>query len=469
MAALAFHAASKADGIDPTDERNEMRIAIIGTGYVGLVTGACFSEIGHTVICQDSDTSKIDILQNGDMPIYEPYLEYLVKKNKDAGRISFTKDFANAVKPSEVVFICVGTPPLENGEADLSAVEAVSREIARVSDSYKLVAEKSTVPVQTGEWVEKTIRIYSSTNNEFDVASNPEFLREGSAVEDFLHPDRIVAGIKNGRAEKILRDLYTPIIHRQFNCPVHGTCPSVEPIPFIVTDIKSAELIKHASNSLLATKISFINAVADICEKTGANIKDVAHGIGLDKRIGKSFLEAGIGFGGFCFPKDLQAFIRIAEKSGYNFGLLKEVEKINNERVSLVIKKIRQTLWVLKGKTIGILGLSFKPNTDDIRFAPALEIIRQLLKEGATIRAYDEQAMKKAKAQIPAVIYCADPYEVARGAECLVVCTEWDEFRNLNFEELKGLMKRPFILDGRNIFTKQKILNMGFEYQGIGM
>ena len=446
-----------------------MKIAIIGTGYVGLVTGTCFAEIGHTVICQDNDGAKIDILQNGGIPIYEPFLEDLISRNREVRRLFFTKEFEKAVKPSEVVFICVGTPPLENGEADLSAVEMVSREIARVSDSYKLVVEKSTVPVQTGEWIEKTIRIYSLKNNEFDVASNPEFLREGSAVEDFLHPDRIVIGVQSKKAKAILQELYNPIINRQFDCPVHTHCPpSGDNVPFIVTDIKSAELIKHASNSFLATKISFINAIADICEKTGANIKDVSYGIGLDKRIGRSFLEAGIGFGGFCFPKDLQAFIRIAEKCGYDFELLKEVEKINIGRISRVIEKIRGTLWILKGKTIGILGLAFKPNTDDIRFAPALEIIRQLLKEGVLVKAYDPKAIEKAKVELPEVTYCSNPYEVAMEADGLVICTEWDEFRNINFEKIKNLMKRPFILDGRNICNKDKMISLGFEYLGIG-
>lgn len=446
-----------------------MKIAIIGTGYVGLVTGTCFAEIGHTVICQDSDETKIDILQNGGIPIYEPFLEDLINRNRKVGRLFFTKEFEKAVKPSEVVFICVGTPPLENGEADLSAVEMVSREIARVSDSYKLVVEKSTVPVQTGEWIEKTVRIYGPKNIEIDIASNPEFLREGSAVEDFLHPDRIVIGIQNQKAERILHDLYAPILQRQFNCPIHKICPQeTKNIPFIVTDIKSAELIKHASNSFLATKISFINAIADICETTGANIKDVSYGIGLDKRIGKSFLEAGIGFGGFCFPKDLQAFIRIAEKCGYDFKLLEEVEKINVGRISQVIEKIRGTLWILKGKTIGIWGLAFKPNTDDIRFAPALEIIRRLLKEGVLVKAYDPKAMERAKVELPEVTYCSNPYEVAMEADGLIICTEWDEFKNINFEKIKNLMKRPFLLDGRNIYDKDKMLSLGFEYLGIG-
>jgi UDPglucose 6-dehydrogenase len=446
-----------------------MDIAIIGVGYVGLVTGACLAEIGHTVICQDSDELKIDMLQRGETPIYEPHLDDLLQKNTASGRLSFCKDIEEAVKPSEVVFICVGTPPLDTGDADLSAVEMVSKEIARVSDSYKLVIEKSTVPVQTGGWVEKTLRIYGSKDIEFDVASNPEFTREGSAVYDFLHPDRILIGTQSERARAILRELYAPIIHRRFNCPVHGACPqSAEDVPFIVTDINSAELIKHASNSFLAAKISFINAISDICEKTGANIKDVSYGIGLDKRIGKDFLYAGIGFGGFCFPKDLQAFIRIAEKCGYDFKLLKEVQQINDDRITQVIEKARSALWILKGKTIGILGLAFKPNTDDIRFAPSLEIIKRLHDEGAIVKAYDPKAMEKTRTGLPGIEYCKDPYEVARGAEGLVICTEWDEFRNLDLERIKKLMKRPFILDGRNIYDRGKMLEWGFEYVSIG-
>jgi UDPglucose 6-dehydrogenase len=446
-----------------------LKIAVVGSGYVGLVTGACLAEVGHRVICHDSDAGKIDILLNDGIPIYEPYLQELIQKNRRERRLFFTREFEEAVNPSEVVFICVGTPPLEDGDADLSAVEMVSREIARVSHSYKLVVEKSTVPVQTGAWVEKTIKSYSPKSIEFDVASNPEFLREGSAIEDFLHPDRIVIGTQNRRSEMILREIYEPILGRRFNCPIHEDCRGSEnPIPFIVTDICSAELIKHASNSFLATKISFINAIADLCERTGANIKDVSHGIGLDRRIGRGFLEAGIGFGGFCFPKDLQTFIRIGEKYGYDFALLKEVERINKARISLVIQKIKQTVWILKGKTIGILGLAFKPNTDDVRFAPAIEIMRQLLKEGAAVKAYDPKAMDKMKKDLPEVQYCATPYEAAKDAEGLVICTEWNGFKELNFKKIKSLMRRPFILDGRNIYDKEKMLNLGFEYIGIG-
>lgn len=447
-----------------------MRIAVIGTGYVGLVTGACFAEIGHAVACHDSDRAKIDILQNGGIPIYEPYLEDLIRKNKVAGRLLFKQNFEEAVKPSEVVFICVGTPPLENGEADLSSVEMVSRDIGRISDGYKLVVEKSTVPVQTGARVEKTMRVYGLRKADFDIASNPEFLREGSAVEDFLHPDRIVIGVQNGRTENILRELYAPIIHGNFSCPVHRNCTTNrEKVKFVITDINSAELIKHASNSFLSMKISFINAVADICEKTGANIKDVSYGVGLDRRIGKDFLNAGIGFGGFCFPKDLQCFIRIAEKCGYDFKLLKEVEKINKKRVTLVSEKMKRVLWILKGKTIGIWGLAFKPDTDDIRFAPSLEIIRQLLKEGALIKAYDPKAMEKTRKVLPEILYSSDPYEAVKDVDGLVICTEWDEFKNLDFGKVNLMMRRPFILDGRNMYDKKEMIGLGFEYLGIGI
>lgn len=446
-----------------------MKIAVIGTGHVGLVTGVCFAQIGHSVICQDSNGEKIDSLQNANIPFYEPYLENLVRENMRGGRLLFTKQFEEATGPSEVVFICVGTPPLENGEADLSAVERVSMGIAEVSDSYKLVVEKSTVPVQTGMWVEKTLKIYGTRGIEFDVASNPEFLREGSAVEDFLHPDRIVVGIQTAKASKILQGLYDPIISGRFKCPIHSTCiPTRKPCPFIITDINSAELIKHASNSFLANKISFINALANICEKTGANIKDVAYGMSLDPRIGESFLEAGIGFGGFCFPKDIQAFIRISERCGYDFNLLKEVEKINKERVSLVVEKLKNALWVLKGKTIGILGLAFKPNTDDIRFAPALEIIKQLLKEGVFIKAYDPKAMENASKEMPEISYCSDPYKAAEDSDALVICTEWLLFKKLELQRIREVMRRPLILDGRNIYDKGEMTDLGFEYLGMG-
>ena len=448
-----------------------MDIAIIGTGYVGLVTGACLAEIGHNVYCQDCDKEKIERLKKGKIPIYEPYLERLVLENKKKRRLFFTDSLKEAICSSVVVFICVGTPPLENGEADLSAIERVTREIAHYSESYKLIIEKSTVPVQTGLWVERTFKIYRLKEIDFDVASNPEFLREGQAVFDFLHPDRIVIGVQSKRAEELLREIYRPIIDRSFNCPIHKECPEKEPIPLIVTDIKSAELIKHASNSFLATKISFINAISDICEKTGANVKDVAYGMGLDRRIGKDFLNAGIGFGGFCFPKDLKAFIKISEKCRYDFRLLKEVERINEGRVFLVIEKLKNGLWILKDKTIGVLGLSFKPNTDDIRLSPSLKICRLLLKEGAKIRAYDPKAVERAKRELKSqqITYCPNPYQVAKGADALVLCTEWEEFKDLDWKKIKSLMLYPFILDGRNMLEKQKMKDLGFEYVGMGV
>ncbi|MGD0623678.1 MAG: UDP-glucose/GDP-mannose dehydrogenase family protein [Thermodesulfobacteriota bacterium] len=447
-----------------------MNICVIGTGYVGLVTGACFAEIGHRVICVDNDEGKIQTLNAGKMPIYEPYLENLVHQNRKRGSLSFSVDLGQGAKNSEVIFICVGTPPLENGEADLSPVEKVTREVAAVANSHKLVVEKSTVPVQTGDYIYRTLQIYCrEEKGQFDVASNPEFLREGSAVSDFFHPDRIVIGVENHPSEEILRQIYRPILERTFNCPVHSSCPPSPNPFFLVTDVKSAELIKHASNSFLATKISFINAIAEICERVGADVGKVAEGMGLDPRIGKEFLQAGLGFGGFCFPKDLQAFVRIAEKKGYDFALLKEVEKINKSRIDLAIEKLKRNLWVLREKTIAFLGLAFKPQTDDIRFAPAIELIRRLLQEGCSIRAFDPQAMEKASKEIPAIFYAQNPYEVAEGAEALVLVTEWPEFLDLDWMKMRRAMARPFVLDGRNFLPRSALMKMGFEYVGMGM
>jgi UDPglucose 6-dehydrogenase len=446
-----------------------MKICVVGTGYVGLVTGTCLAEIGHCVICVDNDEQKIQTLNAGKMPIFEPYLEKLVHQNRRRGNLSFSGDLGQGARNSEVIFICVGTPPLENGEADLSPVEKVTREIAVAANSYKLVVEKSTVPVQTGEYIYRTLQIYCrEEKGRFDVASNPEFLREGSAVEDFFHPDRVVIGVNNLQTEAILRQIYQPILERTFSCPVHSPCPSSPRPYFLVTDIKSAELIKHASNSFLATKISFINAIAEICGRVGADVERVAEGMGLDPRIGKEFLKAGLGFGGFCFPKDLQAFVRIAEKIGYDFSLMKEVERINKSRIDAAIEKLRKKLWVLREKTIAFLGLAFKPQTDDIRFAPALELIRRLRKEGCIIRAFDPKAMEKAASEIPAIFYAQSPYEVAEGAEAVVLATEWPEFLNLDWIKMHQVMARPFILDGRNFLNRSLLMEMGFEYEGMG-
>ena len=446
-----------------------MKICIVGTGYVGLVAGTCLAEIGHRVVCVDDDRQKIEVLQSGEVPIYEPGLEELVARNVGEGRLAFTADLKEGIEAATAVFICVGTPPLEDGDADLSAVEQVARRIGELSSSYKLVVEKSTVPVQTGMWIEKTLRVYGDGGQvEFDVASNPEFLREGSAVVDFLHPDRIVVGVGHPRAERLLREMYDPIIRRTFVCPVHSTCSATEPVPFVVTDIRSAELIKHASNAFLATKISFINGVADLCELVGADVELVAEGMGLDARIGRAFLKAGLGFGGFCFPKDLQAFVKIAEKCGHDFRLLREVDRINQARIPQAIKKLKDQLWILKEKVVGVLGLAFKPDTDDVRYSPAIALVKQLLGEGVSVRAYDPKAMEKARGEIPSAMFCRDPYEAVTGADAVVVATEWKEFESLDLTRMKTLMRRPLILDGRNLFNREKMKSMGFEYLGIG-
>ncbi|MBU1754354.1 UDP-glucose/GDP-mannose dehydrogenase family protein [bacterium] len=428
-----------------------MKICVIGTGYVGLVTGTCFAELGNNVICVDSDTEKIDTLQKGIMPIYEPGLEEIVHRNVREERLSFTTSIAEGVNASDIIFIAVGTPPKEDGEADLSFVEEVARDIALNMKSYKVIVEKSTVPVETGEWVAHTIKINNKNKVEFDVVSNPEFLREGTAIYDTMNPDRIVIGVRSERAEKIMRELYKP-----FNATI------------IVTDIKSAEIIKHASNAFLAMKISFINAVSRICELTGADVVKIAEGMGYDSRIGKAFLNAGCGFGGFCFPKDLEAFIKISEKLGYDFELLRAVKRINEEQKGLMVKKIKDALWIIKGKTIGILGLAFKPNTDDMRFAPSIDIIKQLQTEGARIKAFDPVAMERAGGLLKDVEFCKNAYEVAMDSDCLVILTEWNEFMELDLLRIKEVMKNPIIIDGRNIYDPTTMKEMGIVYIGIG-
>ena len=446
-----------------------MNVSVIGTGYVGLVTGTCLAEIGHQVVCMDDNPAKVEVLLQGRMPIYEPYLDQLVARNIRNGRLRFTTDAAEAAREAAVIFICVNTPPRPDGEADLTYVELATRRIAEHATRDTIITEKSTVPVQTGQWIEKTLAIYKKRPGiTFDVASNPEFTREGMAVEDFLHPDRIVVGVSSPRAEAALRELYAPIAEGRFHCPIHPECRVDRAVPFLVTDIASAELIKHASNSFLAMKISFANAVADVCEAAGADILQVVKGVGLDKRIGRAFLNAGIGFGGSCFPKDLRAFVKIAEKSGYDFTLLKEVGRLNVARRELVVEKLERALWILTGKKIGLLGLAFKPNTDDIREAPALAIARRLIEEGAFVQGYDPQAAAKAKEAVPDLAICPDPYAVAEQAEAVVLCTEWPEFAALDFGRLKANMVRPLILDGRNALDREKLTALGFEYIGIG-
>ena len=446
-----------------------MKVCVIGVGYVGLVTAACFAYTGNTVVGVDDDREKITLLQEGEIPIFEPFLDQMIPQAVSEGRLRFTENLSDAVQACEVLFICVGTPPLEGGEADLSSVESVVRRIAEVAEGQKLIVEKSTVPVQTGYWIEKTLKLYGrGETDQFGVASNPEFLREGSAVEDFFHPDRIVVGVEKPEPAQVLRSLYDPIIQGVFQCPVHGTCPRGGQVPFFVTDIASAELIKHASNSFLAMKISYINLIADLCERVGADVVRVAEGMGLDRRIGRAFLDAGIGFGGFCFPKDLQAFVRIGEKHGCDLSLLKAVERINRERIDVVFKKVHDYLWIIRGKSITVLGLSFKPNTDDIRFAPAVELIHRLLSEGAKVKAYDPKAIPKARRILESVKFCGDPYEALDGADAAIVVTEWDEFKRLDLNRVKQRMRRPLIVDGRNIFDQEKMKSLGIEYSGMG-
>ncbi len=428
-----------------------MEISVIGAGHVGLVTGACFADLGHRVVIVDNDAKRIAGLKKGAMPYYEPGLEELVLRGIREKRLTFTTSMKEAVDKTTIIFIAVGTPQKATGEADLAYVENVARSIAEHLPGYRLIVEKSTVPVQTGKWVHHTIKTYLKKKHPFDVASNPEFLREGSAIQDIMKPDRVVIGVESERAKKLLTELYKPL-----------------GVPIVVTDIASAELIKHASNSFLSMKISFINAVSQICERAGADVEQVAHGMGLDPRIGRSFLNAGAGYGGFCFPKDVEAFIKISETFGYDFELMKAVRNVNEHQKRSFAQKVQKALWVVRGKTIGVLGLAFKPNTDDMRYAPAIDVIEYLEGEGAAVQAFDPQAMHEAQKLLPNVKMCKDPYEAARGADCLVIATEWNEFKELNFTRIKKLLKQPLIVDGRNIYDPDRMKKLGFRYIPIG-
>ena len=447
-----------------------MRIWVIGCGYVGLVTGACFAEIGHDVTCTDNDESKIVTLRAGKLPIYEPHLDALVEKNIREGRLHFTSNAGEAVRSSEAVFICVGTPPLDNGDADLSAIDNVARMIATEGGGPKLVVEKSTVPAQTGQELKRALTVYSrKTGSDFTVASNPEFLREGTAVTDFLHPDRIVIGVDEQAAAKKLREIYAPILDRKFTCPAHnGKCPDSAVPAFVVTTVNSAELIKHASNSFLALKISFANSLADMCDQLGADVQEVTAAVGMDPRIGPQFLQAGLGFGGFCLPKDVQAFVRLAERVGIDFTLLKAAEQVNKQRIDLLLAKARKALWVLKGKKIALLGLAFKPNTDDIRFSPAVDAARRFLAEGAHLRAYDPQAMEKTRKLLPEISFAKDPYEMLKDADAAVLATEWAEFQRLDWKRIHNDMARPLLIDARNFLNPAEMKALGFEYYSFG-
>jgi UDPglucose 6-dehydrogenase len=432
-----------------------MELCIIGSGYVGLVSGACFAEIGHTVVCVDNDQRKVDMLQRGEIPIYEPGLEELVHRNVAAKRLRFTNSIEDGVDHSQVVFIAVPTPPQADGSVDLTYIERVAREIAGVlkPGQYRVVVDKSTVPVKTGEKVDATIRRYNPAA-EFDVVSNPEFLREGCAVPDLMNPDRIVIGSASQKATDLMKRLYEP-----FQSPI------------LVTDVNSAELIKHAANSFLSLKISYINAVSAICEASGADVEMVADGIGTDKRIGRNFLNAGLGYGGSCFPKDVKAFIAIADELGTPFHLLKEVERINSHQLDRYLKKVREALWVLRDKRIAVWGLTFKPDTDDVRNSVAIDLINRLVAEGAIVTAYDPKGMEKAveyKLISPSVKLVSSPLEAVEGAEALLLATEWKEFARQDFAAVKAKMHTPLVFDGRNHFNPKTMREMGFVYYGVG-
>ncbi|QID33624.1 UDP-glucose dehydrogenase family protein [Pampinifervens florentissimum] len=432
-----------------------MKLTVVGGGYVGLTTGVCFAHLGHEVMVVEKIPQKVELLKAGKSPIYEPGLEELMHESLSSNRLKFTTDLKEGLEFSDVIFICVGTPQRPDGSADLSQVEEVARETAKLMTSYKLLIEKSTVPVNTHQLIKKTVQRYiKSPDIPYDVASNPEFLREGSAIEDFLKPDRIVVGVESERAKKIFEELY-----KDFNCPI------------IFTDPATAELIKHASNSFLAMKISFINMVADLCEKTGADIKLVADGMGYDKRIGRDFLNAGIGYGGSCFPKDVKAFIRIAQDYGLDFGLLREVDRINQERPIRFVEKVKRVLWSVKDKKLAVWGLAFKPNTDDIREAPSIKIVEMLLREGAKLSLYDPKAMENFKLLFPegkGISYAKDPYSAVENAEALLILTEWEEFKKADLKRVKSLMALPIIVDGRNVYEPPEVRALGFEYYPVG-
>ena len=448
-------------------------ICVIGSGYVGLVAAVCFAEMGHRVLCVDNDEAKVKTLCEGGVPIFEDHLPELLSRHRDRS-ITFSSDLASAVEQSEAVFIAVGTPQGDTGAADLSYVEAVVSQIARSITSYKVIVEKSTVPVYTNEWIRRVLVRHGVDLQNFDVVSNPEFLREGTAVLDFLHPDRIVVGAGNDRAADVLRRIYEPLsVGSYYNQPsaLPGPCSAANPAKLLVTSAQSSEIIKHASNAFLALKISFINAVANLAETVDADIEDIAAGMGLDSRIGPKFLRAGLGYGGSCFPKDVAAFHWVAQQQGVDFQLLQEVRKINETQRDVFFNKVLSALWTLRGKRLAALGLSFKGNTDDIRESPAIDLIRRLLEAGATVTAYDPAAVERAKTVLPPtekMQYAEDIYAAAKDVDAVLILTDWKEFASIDLVRLSQAVRFPIVIDGRNLFKPQQMLENGFTYVSVG-
>ncbi len=446
-----------------------MKVCVIGVGYVGLVTGVCLAEIGNTVFCVDKDEKKIEILKKGRVPIYEEGLEELIKKNSKNGNLIFNSDISNAIRKSDIIFICVGTPPLPSGKSDLSAIDEVARLIGKSINGYKIISNKSTVPIGTAKRIKKIISENqgSGNNYDFDIVSNPEFLKEGEAVKDAFFPERLVIGSKSKKAIEIIKELYKPIINQDFDYAVNNTHRK-EKVPVLITDSTSSELIKYSSNAFLATKISFVNEIANICERVGANILDVTYGMGLDSRIGAGFMKAGIGWGGSCFPKDVRALSHTAEEYGSTANILNSVIQVNNHQRFKVIQKAMDILGIIDDKIIGVLGLSFKPNTNDTREAPSITIINKFLELGAEVRVYDPVVKEYPKDMDEGAVMAKSAYEALEGADLMVLVTDWDEFSGLDFKKVKKSMASCNIIDGRNVLDRQKLQEMGFNYTGIG-
>jgi len=447
-----------------------LRVAIIGCGHVGLVTGICLSSLGNRVTLVDRDPERTQLLEEGQLPIYESHLDDLFQRSRADGTLAIARNLQQAIADLEVVFLCVTVPPLENGESDFAALDAAASQIAEAENIPRLIVVRSTVPVQTGKQLKHILTAYSRKPNPcFSLAANPPFLREGTAVEDFLHPERVLLGVEDSVSEETLRKIYRPLLEQDFRCPLHPEgCPARKPPELLVTSVHSAELIKHASNAFLAVKISYANVLADLCERLGADVKEVTRAVGLDPRIGSKFLEAGVGFGGSNLPDHLRGFCRLAERTGVETGILQGAEEVNLRRISSFLAKLQHSLWVLKDKRIGLLGLAHKAGTDDVRSSPAIDLLRQLSAAGAHVRAYDPQAIANARSAFPAIVCGADAYEVARKADALVIATDWPEFLHLDWKRIRDSMARPTVFDGRNLLSPSEMKALGFEYHSVG-